>query len=253
MTLTYFAAIIVYVVDETVTKGEMKQRPVRFSRYLSLRLFAVALLTALLAGVGLLVLVVAPLLVERANALFAARSAAVEQQMRASFAPVATLLQVAHPTVFGPGPNDGLEHFITRARMVVKTAPIVTSVVAGNEAGVGWLYLAVPEMPPLIRLTDRKEWGDRHRFLFLDAQGKTVREEWRYLAYDPRDRAWYQLAQERPEQVVWTEPYRFFTTFRMICSACPRRSALRHRSGGGMTAPVLLQWGSTSGWSSGSR
>lgn len=212
MTLTYFAAIIVYVIDETVTKGEMKQRPVRFSRYLSLRLFAVALLTALLAGVGLLVLVVAPLLVERANALFAARTAAVEQQMRASFAPLTTLLRVAPPAHFGPKPYDGLDHFIARARTVIETVPIVTSMVAGNEAGVGWLYLAVPELPPLVRLTDRTEWGDRHRFLFLDEQGKTVREEMRYLPYDPRDRAWYRLAQEHPGQVVWTEPYRFFTT-----------------------------------------
>lgn len=159
MTLTYFAAIIVYVIDETVTKGEMKQRPVCFSRYLSLRLFAVALLTALLAGVGLLVLVVAPLLVERANALFAARTAAVEQQMRASFAPLTTLLRGAPPAHFGPKPYDGLDRFIARARTVIETVPIVTSMVAGNEAGVGWLYLAVPELPPLVRLTDRTEWG----------------------------------------------------------------------------------------------
>ncbi|MEJ5269273.1 MAG: EAL domain-containing protein [Hydrogenophilus sp.] len=159
----------------------MKQRPVRFSRYLSLRLFA-------------------------------ARTAAVEQQMRASFAPLTTLLRVAPPAHFGPKPYDGLDRFIARARTVIETVPIVTSMVAGNEAGVGWLYLAVPELPPLVRLTDRTEWGDRHRFLFLDEQGKTVREEMRYLPYDPRDRAWYRLAQEHPGQVVWTEPYRFFTT-----------------------------------------
>lgn len=100
----------------------MKQRPVRFSRYLSLRLFA-------------------------------ARTAAVEQQMRASFAPLTTLLRVAPPAHFGPKPYDGLDRFIARARTVIETVPIVTSMVAGNEAGVGWLYLAVPELPPLVRLT----------------------------------------------------------------------------------------------------
>ncbi|WP_221089592.1 sensor domain-containing diguanylate cyclase [Deinococcus aquaedulcis] len=70
----------------------------------------------------------------------------------------------------------------------------------------------------------------------VDAAGRVQSVSPRDEGYDPRQRPWYQLAQARPGQVVWTDPYVFATSQEPGITA-----ALGDRSGLVVGVDVQLQ------------
>lgn len=158
--------------------------------------------------------VVWPMAEQAARSAFDSAAREADARLQADFGATRAALQVfGHGLQARPPSVDDPEGFIDQARLAMSTMPLVTSIVAGNGTGQGWLLLWRPAQREwFVRLTDRARWGDEHRFLTLDERGRPLRT-WRdRLSYDPRERPWYRLALETPGVARWTDPYVLFTT-----------------------------------------
>jgi len=198
----------------TARTSKMAAERVGFRSLLRRRLIGGAL--ALIVAMALLVAVgvIAPMAQQAARASFDSVARETDARLRASFGSTQAALQVfGHGLQALPPSADNPTSFVERARLAMAAMPLVTSVVAGNGAGQGWLLLWRPEQREwLVRITDRTRWGDEQRFLSFDAQWRPLREWREQLPYDPRTRPWYRLAQEKPGEPRWTTPYVLFTT-----------------------------------------
>jgi hypothetical protein len=170
----------------------------------------------LIALMALLVLfgLVHPMGEQTAERVFASTARETEARLDAAFGSAATALQVAAGQwqVQAPALDDPMP-FIIQARRIIAALPIVTSIVAGNGRGEGWLVLRrEKEQDWWVRLTDRARWGDVQHFMILDDEGRIQRAWQEPRPYDPRERPWYQRAVQTPGEMRWTNPYIFYTT-----------------------------------------
>jgi adenylate cyclase len=151
----------------------------------------------------------------------------VESELTGFFTPIQRILRLsrrwAESGLIDPSDNASLNALFMP---VLDQAPHISSFNIGDDQGRGVL---------LLRLEDRwrnrrvnaQGWGDRLEFQEWSDEDTLIRE-WDVdepkedERYDPRTRAWYQVAledaermepdAELPERVYWTEPYAFFST-----------------------------------------
>ncbi len=169
--------------------------------------------TALLVGLGLMVLGLRPVSERIAENQFRAATIRVEASLDALFQPADNLLDMAVGWLAGEAPSlDSPDAFNRLFQPVLRVLPQATSFVAGTSEGQAWLLLQQVDGSWRNRMTDRARWTDRHLLIERDAKGRETRR-WQQLDYDARERPWYKAAAaKQPGEMAWTSPYRFFTT-----------------------------------------
>ncbi|MEY2632660.1 MAG: hypothetical protein RIR00_1314 [Pseudomonadota bacterium] len=182
-------------------------------RRLVLRFSALLGVTLALLVAGLMVFALGPITERVISNQFNYTTERVEGELTRQFLPVETLLAVLGHGDRHPWAADSRSPvaFNAQFKPVLERMPQITSIVAGNAAGRGWMLLEQGEDRWLNRLTDPAQPGRHH---FFQWQGEALEsEEWRSMQYDPRQRPWYKSALRPASHTVhWTEPYLFFTT-----------------------------------------
>jgi diguanylate cyclase (GGDEF)-like protein len=166
------------------------------------------------AAWALVVLGLRPVMENAARAEFAAASARV-------VAPLDTLATTTRQLLFAgqdwwsrQSPTvDDPAGFNAMFMPLLAADPFATSVVAGTEAGQGWLLLEQPDGRWRNRLTDVGRWGTTQHIL-VHEPGKPAVPGMQTQDYDARARPWYQVgtALGKATDVGWTSPYRFLST-----------------------------------------
>lgn len=191
------------------TRQSISLRQSLFVRFGVLITVTVVLLTVGYAAFGL-----QPITERIARSHFNATAEKVDGELAKLFEPVIGLLGIARAWALHPGFDiNHTDDFNRLFQPVLRQFPQVTSVVAGNTAGHGWLLLELPDNRWRNRFTDVPNRGKLQRFIDWDAEGKaSVREE--TVDYDARNRPWFKGAMSAPAdgRVHWTQPYTFFTT-----------------------------------------
>ena len=157
--------------------------------------------------------VVRPVMLASARHAFSSTGERVIGEVRSLLSPVALQLKIVAKGLQNEGqaPFDP-ETFRRIFQPILAVMPQVTSAVAGDEAGRGAMLLQMAGGKWLLRQTDRRAWGDEHRFLVIH-ENEVLQKRRRRFDYDPRQRPWYRLGLETPSgEVRWTHPYRFYTT-----------------------------------------
>ncbi|MCK6390745.1 MAG: EAL domain-containing protein [Azonexus sp.] len=174
----------------------------------------VSLLTAAattLLGAGIVLLVLAPLARQSADAAFISSTRHLEATLDQLFQPATKVLEMSHGWLAGGLPpasqRDSLQDLFAP---VLAALPQATSIVAGTPEGRGWMLLEAADGSWRSRYTDVPVWGKEQHFVEQAANGSR-REYTETVDYDPRNRAWFQAAQQG-SGIRWTAPYRFFTT-----------------------------------------
>lgn len=86
--------------------------------------------------------------------------------------------------------------------------PVISSVLRADTLGNEYMLLRLEDG---WRVRVAKP-GEAAFFQKLDPTGKVVRTWTETIDYDPRKRPWFQGASTSPDEIVWTDPYTFFTT-----------------------------------------
>jgi adenylate cyclase len=89
----------------------------------------------------------------------------------------------------------------------------VTSMMIANSRGEEYMLLREQEHW-LNRLSGAEDWGRDTFWMRRNEDGSYDDAFWKELDYDPRTRPWFSRAMEKlgSSEVVWTAPYRFFTS-----------------------------------------
>lgn len=96
---------------------------------------------------------------------------------------------------------------------ILRQFPQITSVVAGNTSGQGYMLLTMDHDCWLNRVTENRADGDNQHF--LEWRGDVLANEYsKKMAYDPRRRPWFidAMQSKGADEVCWTKPYPLFTT-----------------------------------------
>lgn len=190
-------------------RSSISLRQSLFLRFGTLATVTMALLTLGYAAFGL-----QPVAERTALSHFSTAVEKVHGELDRMFDPVVGLLGISREWARHPGFDiNRTEDFNRLFQPVLRQFPHLTSVVAGNTVGHGWMLLELPDNRWRNRFTDIPRRGKLQRFIDWDPQGKpTVREE--SVDYDARIRPWFRGAMSTPANgsVHWTEPYTFFTT-----------------------------------------
>jgi signal transduction histidine kinase len=96
---------------------------------------------------------------------------------------------------------------------ILEQYPQISSMQIAHPDGREWMLLKEGETY-LNRLTDISKRGPAAHWIRWDGGGRMVKEWWRDIEYDPRDRPWYKgaAALTDVDAVHWTEPYAFFAS-----------------------------------------
>ena len=195
-------------------EGNGRKKLVSLRHSLFIRFGNLVVIAVVLFALGYLQFGVRPFIRANAESQFAEAAQTVTNALDRTFRPAENLVRMA--AAWGHDPGFDLRHpgeFNRLFQPLLATIPEITSVVAGTEDGRGWMLLQEPGGIWSNRLTDLATQGSRQHFIEWQADGKR-QDQWREVAYDPRQRPWYRGASEAsdPQAVFWTEPYTFFTT-----------------------------------------
>ena len=144
--------------------------------------------------------------------LVVSRTERLESELRRFFEPVPLQLALIEDWV-----QQGLLEDFEPATLNPLLAPIlaksthISSINAGDAEGNGQMLLRTGDTWTNRSVTP----GTPARFRQGKIHGTPLKEWKESVDYDPRTRPWYQLAMSQPpgeDEVVWTEPYTFFTT-----------------------------------------
>jgi hypothetical protein len=105
--------------------------------------------------------------------------------------------------------------FNAQFKPILQEISQLTSVVAGNSTGQGWLLLKQDRNQWRNRMTDIPKWGLNKHWLIEQGADGVVSRSWSEQTYDPRQTAVVQGghgAAGAGQHVFWTAPYTFFTT-----------------------------------------
>ncbi|AUM01219.1 EAL domain-containing protein [Pseudothauera hydrothermalis] len=190
------------------------QAPVTLRQTILSRMLLLAGGSALVITAGFLVLWMMPALEHIAKAEFERVAGRVQARLDQTFTPVEQLLAAGAGWIAADPPQlDDPASFNRRFAPVLRASASITSVVAGDTAGRGWMLLQQDGGRLLNRFTDPARWGARHLFIQHEADG-TQTVYWETRDYDPRRRPWYTgaMAASEDQAVHWTAPYTFLTT-----------------------------------------
>ncbi len=189
-------------------------RSTTLRRSLFLRFGALAAGSVALLGLGYVLFGLQPVAERIARSHFSAAVQRVDSDLDQLFNPIVGLLGISREWVLHPGLSvDRPDDFNRLFQPVLRQFKQLTSVVAGDTRGQGFLLLELPDGRWRNRFTDVPRSGKQQRFVDWHESGaKVVRHE--ISDYDPRTRPWFKSAMSGPDngQVHWTEPYTFFTT-----------------------------------------
>ncbi len=91
--------------------------------------------------------------------------------------------------------------------------PDMSSLQVANARGDGFLIIRLENGRIRNRVVSRQTWGTQTLWFDVDQEGRPESPEWQGVDYEPRTRAWYVGLKDLPDaEVLWTEPYIFFTT-----------------------------------------
>lgn len=156
-----------------------------------------------------------PLADQIASDQFDLTATRVESSLGQVFKPPERLLAMSRGWLAGQAPSlDSPQAFNAIFKPVLRASPEITSVVAGNDQGQGWLLLQLDNDNWRNRMTDVPRWGAARQMLFEQRGDAAAQTRWSDQTYDPRQRPWYQGAIALPSGagVFWSAPYTFFTT-----------------------------------------
>lgn len=130
------------------------------------------------------------------------------------FSPVSTQISIASTRLSGESPPlDQPLEFAEGFLPLLKEVPQISSVLLADNGGREVMILRT-ENGWLTRLINVSVNPGKASWQRLDQEGKSTEAWEESLAYDPRERPWFRGAVDsaEPDQLHWTEPYRFFTT-----------------------------------------
>lgn len=115
----------------------------------------------------------------------------------------------------GSDPDASLMSYDDAFLETLRTTPQLSGLFIGTPEG-GFSFVSRIDEGYRLKTTDIDD-GDRTTQLeFVDADGVPTRSELDPGdSFDPTVRPWYELAIESPNEVVWTDPYVFFTSQRL--------------------------------------
>ena len=186
-----------------------------------LRNFVMRRAGVLVAGIFLIVsasffwFALLPLADQIASDQFDLTATRVESGLGQVFKPPEKLLAMSQGWLDGQAPSlDSPQAFNAIFKPVLQASPNITSVVAGTDAGQGWLLLQLGDNKWRNRMTDVQRWGAARQLLVEHRGDAKPQTHWSDQTYDPRQRPWYQGAMALPNDggVFWSAPYTFFTT-----------------------------------------
>jgi diguanylate cyclase len=180
-----------------------------FLRFSALATGCVALLT-----LGYIMFGLQPVAERIARSHFNTSVEKVDSALSHLFKPAVAQLGISRKWAIDPGFDiDRPDDFNRLFKPVLQEFPQITSVVAGDTAGHGWLLLELPGGHWRNRLTDVPQRGKVQHFIDWDAAGESVQRD-EIIDYDARLRPWFTRAMSYPADgnVYWTPPYTFFTT-----------------------------------------
>jgi diguanylate cyclase len=196
------------------TEGAPAAPPTSLRRSLFLHFAALTVFSVALLVLAYVLFALKPMAERIARSQFVTAVEKIDSELGLFFRPVATLVSLSRDWATHSGfDNDNGEDFNGMFMPMMRKMPQVTSVVAGDTQGHGWMLLKLPDGQWRNRFTDVKRHGQRQRFIEWDGKGSTASRE-EIIDYDARTRPWFTLAMSAPAdgRVHWTEPYTFFTT-----------------------------------------
>lgn len=197
-----------------------------FRRSLTTRFGLLVLGAVALFGLGYLQFGVRPVILLNADSQFDVACSQVETTLARTLKPPENLLAMASQWVTAADMSvDRTERFNHLFLPLLRQFPQLSSVVAGSDAGEGWLLLELPDGRWRNRFTDLGRWGQEHRYFEWFDDGP-VAEKREVLDYDPRLRPWFKAALSAPEEgrPQWTPAYTFFTTLEPGITVATRRT-----------------------------
>ena len=166
------------------------------------------------AAWALVVLGLRPMVDNAARAEFAAASARVVAPLETMETTTRRLLVAGQDWWARNSPAvDDPTAFNAFFMPLLSADPFATSVVAGTEAGHGWLLLEQPNGRWRNRLTDIDRWGATQHMLD-HAPGQPAVPSTQVQSYDARARPWFKVGASlgNGSGIGWTSPYRLLTT-----------------------------------------
>lgn len=185
-----------------------------FRRSLTTRFGLLVLGAVALFALGYLQFGVRPVILLNADSQFNVACSQVEMTLARTLTPPENLLVMASQWITAAELSvDRSEGFNQLFLPLLRQFPQLTSVVAGTDAGEGWMLLHLPDGSWLNRFTDLPRWGKEHRY-FNWSDGGAVEGKREVVDYDPRLRPWFKAAMSATSQgqPQWTSAYTFFTT-----------------------------------------
>ncbi len=179
-----------------------------------LRFSALAAGSVALLALGFFTIGLQPVVERIARSHFNTAVEKVDSALGHLFKPVVGMIGISREWARDPGFDiNRTDDFNRLFQPVLRQFPQITSVVAGNTLGHGWLLLQLHGEQWRNRFTDVARRGKVQRFVNWDATGRKIQSE-EIIDYDARKRPWFQLAMSGPAdgRVHWTAPYTFFTT-----------------------------------------
>ena len=197
-----------------------------FRRSLTIRFGLLVLGAVTLFGLGYLQFGIRPVILLNADSQFDVACSQVEMTLAQTLTAPENLLTMASQWVTSPEISvDQAEEFNQLFLPILRQFPQLTSVVAGTDAGEGWLLLELPDGRWRNRFTDLRRWGQEQRYLEW-FEGEPAKQKHEEVDYDPRLRPWFKagMSAEKEGEPRWTSAYTFFTTLEPGITVATRRT-----------------------------
>ena len=179
------------------------------------RALALMVGTALMVSICFIAFGMLPMANQISRAQFDAASMQVDTGLNMTFQPPVRMLMMSEAWLAGRAPAlDSPDVFNAQFKPILQEISQLTSVVAGNSTGQGWLLLKQDRNQWRNRMTDIPKWGLNKHWLIEQGADGVVSRSWSEQTYDPRRRPWFEgaMSQPVPGSVFWSAPYTFFTT-----------------------------------------
>ncbi len=196
------------------TANHKSVHSISIGRSLFLRFVTVSVLSIILLTTGFYIYLLQPMVERNARHDFGLAAEEISHELDQLFRSVEVQLGIARERTLSTGFKAFTdEDFNWMFQPVLKHYPYMTSVVAGDTAGRGWMLLEQGGNRWHNRYTNVPRDGITHRVVEWDSTGRKT-ERLDKLDYDPRKRPWFTEAMDAPagSKPHWTSPYIFFTT-----------------------------------------
>lgn len=162
-----------------------------------------------------LLFVFQPRVEQQARALFNSSAYQLERSLSQLLQPAQSHLKIAAEWAASSPQAIGFAKELNRLFIpLLRNNVPITLVVAGSPEGQGYTLWQQPDGTWLTRFTDVEEHGTLQHFALYAADGTEVSSYVEDVAYDHRQRPWFQAAMQtqEPDELCWTAPFELFTS-----------------------------------------